>query len=473
MTRKLDLINHLRRLTPQPAPQAAKAPSTPTPLALDVTDTTSDWRPVTASGQTLLIEPPWSDRYVFLTDIMDLWRNNPMAWRITALTTDAVVGNGVSVRSPIQAVQAFVDGFWHHPENDLDLRIYRWSDELVRTGELFIVLNRDPVSGMTFVRELPAILVDDIEVDLDDLENEQGYHQLTPDTAGKWWPSVRRPESHRLDQVVLHYTVNKPAGATRGTPDLLPITKWIKRYDEWLTDRIRLNKWRSAFLWHCKITNPAPGEIDRKRAQYAKRPSPGAVLVTDDKEDWDAKTPNLGAFEAETDGHALRLIVAAGAGIPLHFLSEGESATRSTAREMNGPTYRHLTHRQNVLTHIVMDVVTHAIRRASVLAPGDLQLSAEVTDLTRDDNEALAASAKDIVNALGAMRAEGWIDDYHAASIALRFAGELLPPAEIEEMLKGTEPRRQPATQAGKGDDNDDRSRSSDRATDRKGDKEA
>jgi len=59
-----------------------------------------------------------------------------------------------------------------------------------------------------------------------------------------------------------------------------------------------------------------------------------------------------------------------------------------------------------------------------------------VEDLTREDNQALAASAAAIVGALAEMRAHGWIDDYHAASIALRFAGEALPPGEIEKMLK-------------------------------------
>jgi len=396
------------------------------------------WQPV-AGNAPLSLDLPWAERRQHLEDCLHEWRTNPLAFRITALTTDFVVGSGIRVRAADPAVQSFVDAFWRHPQNRMALRLYKWSDELVRSGELFIALSRNPADGMSYVREIPALLVDDIELDADDMERELRYHQLTDDMAGRWWLSAAHPRAAEVDQVVLHFAVNRPAGAARGLPDLLPILRWLRRYQDWVEDRARLNKYRSAFLWHCQVTNPAPGELERKRAQYAKAPTPGSILVTDQNEQWQAVHAQLDADDAESDGKAIRLMAAAGAGVPLHFLSEGESATRATAAEMGQPTYRHYKHRQSFLGHVLTETLAVALRRGMSLPDAltrDLGLSVEVEDLTREDNQALAASAASIVSALAEMRAHGWIDDYHAASIALRFAGEALPPDEIEKMLE-------------------------------------
>jgi hypothetical protein len=40
---------------------------------------------------------------------------------------------------------------------------------------------------------------------------------------------------------MLHYAVNRPVGAVRGESDLAPILPWLRRYNRWLEDRVRLN----------------------------------------------------------------------------------------------------------------------------------------------------------------------------------------------------------------------------------------
>jgi len=74
--------------------------------------------------------------------------------------------------------------------------------------------------------------------------------------------------------------------------------------------------------------------------------------------------PRIDADDVEADGKAIRLMVAAGAGIPLHFLAEGESATRATAREMGTATYRHFVHRQHLFDSILRAVIDTAAQRA-------------------------------------------------------------------------------------------------------------
>jgi hypothetical protein len=236
-------------------------------------------------------------------------------------------------------------------------------------------------------------------------------------------------------------------GALRGESDLMPILPWLKRYKAWLEDRVRINKYKGAFLWDVSIEGADTTALRQKQAQYSKPPEPGSIIVHDEKEKWTAVRPEIGADQAETDGKAIRLIIAAGAGVPLHFLSEGESATRATAAEMGGPTFRHYAHRQLAFRAILEDLVATALERAAVvgrvarprggLAANPWLLSSDVPEMIKADNKMLAEAARSIVDALAAMKREGWVDDARAIALAFKFAGEIISPAEIAEILQG------------------------------------
>ncbi|MFB0547222.1 MAG: hypothetical protein ACETWB_09950 [Anaerolineae bacterium] len=387
----------------------------------------------------------WSEMQEDLSDALQAWRTNPLARRIVGLTTDYVVGDGISITSDIEDVNDFIKRFWHHRKNHMPLRLFRMCDELTRAGELFIVLSTNPADGMTYIRFIPASRINQIETDPNDLGRELRYHELTPGSIeGRWWTAyndglIDRPGPK--EPAVLHYAINRPVGATRGEGDLTPILPWLRRYKEWLEDRVRVNRFKNAFLWQVTLKNAKPGDIQRKQNQYKHPPSPGSILVTDENETWQPVQPNIQAEAAEADGKALRLMVAAGAGIPLHFLSEGESATKATAAEMADPTFRHYYHRQLFFVDMLKDLVKAVYQRAVFLGKAksydDLGLSHAVTDLTTADNKKLADAAKTIVEALATMKENNWIDDETAISLALKFAGEIVDPKTILARIQG------------------------------------
>jgi len=138
----------------------------------------------------------------------------------------------------------------------------------------------------------------------------------------------------------------------------------------------------------------------------------------------------LESQEAEADGKALRLIIAAGAGIPLHFLSEGESATKATAAEMGGPTFRHYKHRQLHFVGMLLELVRLCAWRAAGLgqlgwpSDGDLRLRYVLPDLTREDNLQLAEALVKGVDGIGALYERGWVDEETAKRLAMKFVAE-------------------------------------------------
>ena len=48
---------------------------------------------------------------------------------------------------------------------------------------------------------------------------------------------------------MLHYAINKLAGMQWGEPDIAPLLPWLARYASWMEDRVRLNRFRQAYLY--------------------------------------------------------------------------------------------------------------------------------------------------------------------------------------------------------------------------------
>ncbi|MER3459228.1 MAG: hypothetical protein C4309_11910 [Chloroflexota bacterium] len=382
----------------------------------------------------------WWEHAENLADALEAWRTNPLARQIINLTTSYVVGDGITVSSGKPGVDAWLRRFWYHRLNRLDLRLAGMCDELSRSGELFVVLSRNPADGMSYVRFVPASQIDRIETAEDDVERELRYHQvLAGEIGGRWWLSWDHPEAPAADQVMGHFAINRPVGATRGEGDLVPILPWLKRYKVWLEDRLKANKFKTRFYWDVAIEGQE-ADIAAARARYAHPPEDGSIIVHSTKETWNAVQPRIEAEDAEADGKAVRLMIAAGAGVPLHFLAEGESATRATAAEMGDPTFRHYQRRQLAFRAMLVELARRAVLVGRARPYGDDPLiRATAPDIVEQDNRMLAESARTIVEAFALMKAQGWIDDARAVRLAFKFAGEVLSEDEVRQIVEAAQ----------------------------------
>ncbi|MGQ9586484.1 MAG: hypothetical protein ACUVXG_13940 [Anaerolineae bacterium] len=367
----------------------------------------------TQQGQDL---DPGSPRRAYAED--------PLAFRIVHIVVNHVLGEGVTW--PIEEPQTagWVRQWWDYPLNLMDLRIRSWLMELILTGDLFVTFHTR-ADGLSVVRALPSQAVDEVESNAQDLEDEVRFHQVgdVDNPAGIWWTSARHGGN------TLHFAINRPVGARRGQSDLEPVLPWLKRYSTWLRDRVAINKARSAFVYDVTVRG-TEADVQRRKAELGTPPRPGSVIIHNEAEEWKSVSAHVDAGEAEADGKALRLMIAAGVGIPLHFLSEGESATRATAREMGEPTRRAFAERQRVFGAILQAVTREAVRRAvnaGAPLPGDapaLIPAPRFPDLTQEDNLALAQAAGHIVRALSLAVDRGWLADEEAATWLRKFAGE-------------------------------------------------
>ena len=321
---------------------------------------------------------------------------------------------------------------------------------MTRSGELFIVLTTD-LSGMSYVRAIPAADIQEIETADNDLEQEINIYEkpslddqnktLNQDglLRGRAWQVYNEATATEdpISPVMLHYAVNRPVGAKHGESDLAPLLRWLTRYAAWLEDRARLNRYRQSFLYTVKARFASEAERLRRQSELNMNPpNPGSILVIDETEDWSCVYPNLSSFEAAEDGLALKKMIAAGSGNPLHFLAEPESATRTTAESAGGPTFRHYEQRQEYFLWMIRDIATVAVKRRKYfdrMINVNEEIHVSGTDISARDNAALAAAASTIIGAFLDLRELNMIDDAELLRVAYRFAGEV---ADIEEILR-------------------------------------
>jgi hypothetical protein len=373
------------------------------------------------------------EREDLLRQSMEAWRVNPLARRIVGLTSQYVVGGGFVLDCRDESTRHMLQEFWQHPLNRMDSRVIEWCDELTRAGELFLLITTDS-SGMSYIRAIPALDVESITSADNDLEQELGFTLKD----GRVYPS--RISAARLEgcqACMLHYAVNRPVGAQHGESDLAPLLRWLSRYAGWLEDRARLNRFRTTFLY--AVTLKGSTDVERRKRQAELNlnpPSPGSILVKDDSETWEMLSANLESADANTDGLAIKKMIAAGAGIPLHFLAEPESATRTTAESAGGPTFRHFEQRQEFVLWMLRDLLETVVSRAERCGCSvDLKTEIEVrgTDISARDNTELANASAKVVEAFSGLRDRGLIDDAELLRLAYRFAGEV---ADIPTLLR-------------------------------------
>lgn len=378
-----------------------------------------------------------ADREEVLRQSLEAWRVNPLARRVVELTTHYTVGSGLGVACEHAGTHAFVQRFWNHRLNRMNQRVVELCDELTRAGEVFLLVTTD-AAGMSYVRSVPALEVAGIETAENDSEQERAYTgRMMLGGGSQRWAGYDPQNDDGQTAVMLHYAINRPAGALRGESDLAPLLRWLARYAAWLEDRARLNRYRFAFLY--MVTMRGSSEVDRRRRQMelsAAPPSGGSMLVKDENEEWSVLAPNLAAGEAAEDGLSLKKMIAAGAGVPMHFLAEPEGATRTTAESAGGPTFRKFEQRQQYFLWLVRDLLEVVVRRAALAGcPVDTGARIEVrgTDVSARDNADLAAAAGTVVSAFERLRDRGLIDDAELLRLAYRFAGEVVDvPALLE-----------------------------------------
>jgi len=377
----------------------------------------------------------WSEIQELYSDALTAWRKNPMAWRVINTTVNYVVGTGIHFASQDAVFDGFIQSFWNHRKNRMDLRLVSMIEELSRSGDLFVLLFRNMVDGMSFIRFVTKDQIQKIETAPNDWETELVYWESPP--AGEYqprkWLSPDHPEAGMTDAVMLHYSVNRPIGALMGESDLTTIIPWLLRYSRMLEDRVRLHWAARAFLY--LVTVPS-NKVESKSKQYGSAPESGSIVVKDESETWATVTPSLRGADASHDMKAVRQLIDAGSGYPPHWRGEGGEVNVATAEAMQAPPEKFLIKRQEYFVWVLEDILYQAFLRAVEIGTQTPPVFVEYKDLftvdapdvTLRDNDQLASGAGKMALAFATLQNTllGKSPTLHriATDLTLKFAGE-------------------------------------------------
>ncbi|MGB8214434.1 MAG: hypothetical protein WCE68_12830 [Anaerolineales bacterium] len=378
------------------------------------------------------------DRMTILAECLRAWRINPVARRVVDIFTEFMVGEGLAVKSSHNATHKYLQKWWNDDQNAMDEQIPEWMDELTRTGDLFILFSVDEVSGMSYVRPIPAEMIKDIQVSQNDVRQEQFFIPTKLDEE----PTPAFDNTFTQTAFIVHYATNRPVGCKFGEPDLAPLLPWVGRYSQWLEDRARLNRYRNAFMYVVRGEFPDKAARDARQNEIAANPPPpGSVLVHDASEDWGILAPQLDSHDANEDGLSIKKMIAIGAGIPIHFLAEPESSTKTTAEAAGTPAFKSLEQNQQAFIRFITKLAKIAVGYRRQAAPQmhlrpDL-VSIEGPDITERDNATLAQAIQRSYPAIADIFDRGGVDDAEFLRLVYRMAGESFgEDAQVPKILR-------------------------------------
>lgn len=330
----------------------------------------------------------WDRKRVF-SEALRAWRVNPIARRIVRLTRSFVLGKGLSIKSDDPQTEKFLQEWWNHPLNKFKKNVKRWIDENTRTGNLFFLYTVQE-NGMTNIRAVPAEQIEEIITADNDVEQELRF---TKDVTGDEFYTAYDPQGEQR-KFMIHFASNQPVGSPWGEGDLPPVLIWIGRFATWLEDRVRLNHFRAVFMYIVQGTFKNPADKKARQLELnSNPPRPGQVLVTDPSEQWGVMSAQLDSFDASVDGMAIKKMIAAGVGFPLHYLAEPEGSTQTTAEAAGTPTFRTLEEIQDELFDMLIEMARIACEvraRTDATVKPKAEIWIDGPDITERDNATLA-----------------------------------------------------------------------------------
>ena len=442
----------------EPSPKGERIEELINPTAFASSPTQEDWywgRMATGGEEDYYwrrLSDNWYQKDVIPSTYLEIhnqcyeaYNANPLAFAIVEITTSFVLGRGVKVTAKNRKVQALLDAFWTDPDNRMDSRVYDMCTELALYGEIFVRFFVNTFDGTVKVRMIDPSIIDQVETDPDDIETQLRFHQrpigpsptqnvdsiniINPNVINAQNPGDPTMQGRWFiaGEEVVHFAINKVSNAKRGKSDLATLLPWLRRYKDWLTDRVRINKYKGAFLWDVTLTGADAKTVNRKKMDYSYPPEPGSVIIHNEAEQWDAVEPQINANDAFQDGRAIKLMVAVGATLPEHYLSDGDNNNRATATQMGLPTFLKFQRRQKVIKNIlctILDRVLLEAQRVGKLSKNlDIRKAYDVIfpEFDHEDNQELGTAISYLMQGLSAAKAAGWISNETAMKILFKF----------------------------------------------------
>lgn len=230
---------------------------------------------------------------------------------------------------------------------------------------------------------------------------------------------------------VLHEKIRVDSDVKRGRSILEPILRRSKQYEDWLTYRIMLNYVRSAVALIKKVTG-TPTQVANIRAaqakdrettlndRKAKMLKPGTTITATGGIEYDYLSPNIQAQDAQHDGRAIQLNMAAATGLPEYmFTGDASNANFASTMVAESPAVREFEDWQDTFRPVFEQVARWVLEAAAQyeavegLTPevaAEIKIAVTFPPMLARD-ELKHTQANQIRQSGGILSREGWAED--------------------------------------------------------------
>jgi len=316
-----------------------------------------DWKLLGGSGSVGTMDP--EEHSDMQAAAYNMYHTNLYARALIRALVKFVFGKGPQI-TPGEEENEKVKEVWAEFRriNKLNQREKEIGVRAFRDGEVFIRKFTDETDGtikIRFIRatsianpkdkqNLSANVTFGIETDPDDIETPLSYYVVNGD--GNFVANIPAEE-------IIHLKILSDSDQKRGISILRVSAKRLKQYDEWLEDRIVLNKVRSAIALVRNVEGSA-GSIKSIREQERstgtsgdrqkiKLPPRGTVITASKGIKYEMLSPNVQAADVANDGRAMLLSVAAAHGVPeMIFTADTSNANYASSLVAQNPWVREI-----------------------------------------------------------------------------------------------------------------------------------
>lgn len=374
------------------------------------------WQRLTGEGRTEFSNAGLK-RIIALSRLAYL--KNPLINRSIEVQKFYVWGQGVTVSSKDQRVNAVVQSFMDDPKNRAELTSHQALGmkevELATTGNLFFVLFVDGVEGAVRVRTIPPeeILDGDIICNPDDAKEpwlyKRVWQQTTFDVAtGRtdrktqtaYYPDWRYQPNDlpqvigdapvQWDTPVCHVKAGGFSDMRFGIPETYAALDWAKAYKAFLEDWATIIRALSRFVFNLTVKGGPRGvtaartklgtTLSAAGSTSAQETNPppvtGSTFIGAEGIKLEAIN-KTGASTSADDGRRMLLMVAAAMGLPESFYGDVSVGTLATAKSLDRPTELKFTDRQILWGDVLKGLLGYAAQRSRTAPKGQLAQTAK------------------------------------------------------------------------------------------------
>jgi len=359
-----------------------------------------------------------SDQLEMIRKARQFYATDPNGRAALGTMVHYIMGRGLTItpKSKDPEVWYIWQEFWTSPRNRMALRQFEIPLRSLRDGELFMEFfdqdEQGNKTGKTTIRFIDPLMVRAEDSKLAPISQtlNNGVNTDPEDVEKVLSYTVRKRENeNEFRQVsaenVVHIKLNVDSDQKRGETQLLPIMKLIKHYDQWLENRIILNKIRSAIVLVRKVEAATPSELSSLAATLPAASTPatesrkknirgGTILTAGPGVSYEMLSPNLNAADAKEDGRNIKTSMAAGMNLPEYVFGDASNANYASSLIAESPMVKAIQYWQIFFEHwfsaIYRKVIQSAVDAGVLAAPNDDEFISrlrKIRDIKEQDEE--------------------------------------------------------------------------------------